>query len=263
MNVTFYFIKIVQEEFSMNFVAICEKEIILRKDEKPMTAGDFEKLKEKNPVAEYFEEKANELKVLALASADNLGEEYLRLTLREYFAGHSETENFLAFRSKALFNWHSETKFCGACGAKLIPHEKLTAMTCPDCGRIIFPRISPCVIVVVSKDDKVLLARHTYRNQNIYACIAGFMEAGESAEEAVRRELLEETGIKVKNLTYRGSQSWPFPDQLMLGFTAEYESGELKLQKEEIADAQWFDRNNCPASPKPGSIAYRLIHGEY
>ena len=89
------------------------------------------------------------------------------------------------------------------------------------------------------------------------------MEAGESAEEAVRRELLEETGIKVKNLTYRGSQSWPFPDQLMLGFTAEYESGELKLQKEEIADAQWFDRNNCPASPKPGSIAYRLIHGEY
>ena len=97
----------------------------------------------------------------------------------------------------------------------------------------------------------------------MYTCIAGFMEAGESAENAVKREVKEEVGLNIKNIRYRGSQSWPFPDQLMLGFTAEYESGELKLQKEEIADAQWFDRDNCPASPKPGSIAYRLIHEEY
>ena len=97
----------------------------------------------------------------------------------------------------------------------------------------------------------------------MYTCIAGFMEAGESAENAVKREVKEEVGLNIKNIRYRGSQSWPFPDQLMLGFTAEYESGELKLQKEEIADAQWFDRDNCPSSPKPGSIAYRLIHEEY
>ena len=136
-------------------------------------------------------------------------------------------------------------------------------MECPSCHKILFPRIEPCVIVLISKGDKILLARHAYRNQDIYACIAGFIEAGESAEEAVRREVREEVGIEIKNIKYRGSQSWPFPDQMMLGFTAEYESGDLVLQKEEIADAQWFDRSNCPASPKPGSIGYRLIHGEY
>ena len=88
------------------------------------------------------------------------------------------------------------------------------------------------------------------------------MEVGESAEHAVRREIMEEVGITVKNVRYRGSQSWPFPDQLMLAFTAEYESGEIKLQKDELSDARWFDRENCPASPQPGSIAYKLIHNE-
>lgn len=247
----------------MRFVAVCEKDIILRKDEKPLSLSDFEKLKNDNPVLDYFTEKQNELSVLGLISDDNLSDEYYKMTLREFNALHEVEERFFAFRAEGLVNWHKNTKFCEGCGAKLVPHEKLTAMKCPECGRVIFPRISPCVIVVVSKDDKVLLARHTYRNQDIYACIAGFMEPGESAEEAVRRELFEETGIKVKNIVYRGSQSWPFPDQLMLGFTAEYESGDLKLQKEEIADAGWFDRDNCPASPKPGSIAYNLIHRKW
>lgn len=245
------------------YIALCEKNIILRQDENSLSISDFEKLKSENPVAEYFEEKQNDLHVLVLSSQEKLPAEYKSIMLREFFATHSEEENFKAFRAKALFNWHSETKFCSACGTKLVPHKTLTAFCCPQCGRQVFPRISPCVIVVVSKGDKILLARHTYRNQDIYACIAGFMEAGESAEEAVRREVMEEVGIKIKNVKYRGSQSWPFPDQLMLGFTAEYESGELKLQPEEIADAQWFDPDNCPASPKPGSIAYRLIHKEW
>ena len=109
--------------------------------------------------------------------------------------------------------------------------------------------------------NEILLARHLQRNQDVYACIAGFMEAGETAEHAVRREILEETGISVKNIHYLGSQSWQFPDQLMLAFTAEYESGEINVQKEELIEAGWFDRNNCPATPQPGSIAYRLIHG--
>ena len=134
---------------------------------------------------------------------------------------------------------------------------------CQNCKKMHFPRIEPCIIVVVEKDGKILLARHIHRNQDIYACVAGFIEAGESAEQAVERELFEETGIKVKNVTYRGSQSWPFPDQLMLGFTAEYQSGEINIQKEEIADAQFFDPNNLPPSPKEGSIAYRLINKIY
>lgn len=247
----------------MYFATIFDKEVIIRKDNEMLSTADFEKIKSSNPVAEYFEEKQNDLQVLALLSKDNLPEEYKAIYLREFYSTHSVEENFLTFRAKALFSWHGEAKYCGACGTKLIPHSKLTAMECPSCHKILFPRIEPCVIVLISKGDKILLARHAYRNQDIYACIAGFIEAGESAEEAVRREVREEVGIEIKNIKYRGSQSWPFPDQMMLGFTAEYESGDLVLQKEEIADAQWFDRSNCPASPKPGSIGYRLIHGEY
>ena len=135
----------------------------------------------------------------------------------------------------------------------------MTARVCPDCGNIIYPRIDPCIIVLVYKEGKILLARHVQRNQDIYACIAGFVEAGEPIEHAVEREIMEETGLKVKNIRYFGSQSWPFPAQLMFGFIADYESGEISLQAEEISDAQWFDPDHCPASPQPGSIAYRLI----
>ena len=100
-------------------------------------------------------------------------------------------------------------------------------------------------------------------NQDIYACLAGYVEAGETIENAVRREIFEETGIRVRNIQYRGSQSWPFPQQLMLGFYADYESGEITCQKEEIEDARWFDPDNLTvATPAPGSIAYKLIHGK-
>lgn len=246
-------------------IILFDRNIILRADGSLPSESDLEKFRTNDKDAFYFEEKQFGLHVLGLSSACEIenNDHFKMIMLREYYNVHSEEENFLAFRAKALLNWYKTEKFCGSCGAELKNHEKLTARECPSCKRIIFPRIEPCVIVLVNKGDKILLARHTYRNQDIYACIAGFMEAGESAEEAVRRELYEETGIKVKNLVYRGSQSWPFPDQLMLGFTAEWESGELKLQPEEIADAQWFDPENCPASPKPGSIAYRLIHKMY
>ena len=105
-----------------------------------------------------------------------------------------------------------------------------------------------------------MLARHVQRNQDIYTCIAGFIEAGESAEEAVSREVKEEVGINVKNIKYKGSQGWPFPDQLMLAFTAEYESGTIKLQEDELSEAKWFSKENLPATPLPGSVAYKLIN---
>lgn len=244
----------------MSYIAIYEKNIILRKDDLALTKNDFETLKSCSSIEEFFEEKTFNLKVLVLSSLDNLLEQYYSITLRDYFATHKEEDCFFAFRARALGSWHKNTKFCSACGTKLIPHTTQTAMECPSCKQIFFPRIEPCIIVLIYKGDKILLARHTKRNQDIYACIAGFIEAGESAEQAVAREIKEEVGITVKNIKYKGSQSWPFPDQLMLGYTAEYESGDIKLQTEEISDAQWFDPENCPASPKPGSIAYRLIH---
>ncbi|WP_027728352.1 NAD(+) diphosphatase [Treponema sp. C6A8] len=242
---------------------LCDSNIVLKADGTLPEFSELEKIKADNPLLEYFEEKNTGIKVLGLSSAEKLGSSYKVLAMREFFAENADDEiRFQMFRAKSLLNWRATAKFCSFCGQKLDEHPLLTARICPSCKNVFFPRIEPCIIVLVTKGEKILLARHTQRNQDIYACIAGFIEAGESAEHAVAREIFEETGLRVKNIQYRGSQSWPFPAQIMLGFTAEYESGDIVLQKEELSDAQWFDRNNCPASPKPGSIAYQLIHGE-
>ena len=179
--------------------------------------------------------------------------------LRHFFHTHSAKEAQIAARARALYEWKQKSIHCPRCGTILEEHDSLTARHCPACKELVFPRIDPCVIVLVFKGDEILLARHAQRNQNIYACIAGFIEAGESAEQAVAREIMEETGIRVKDIRYFGSQSWPFPQQLMLGYTAQWESGDIRIQPEEIADAQWFAINQCPATPPPGSLAYDLI----
>ncbi|MDO4932855.1 MAG: NAD(+) diphosphatase [Prevotellaceae bacterium] len=192
-------------------------------------------------------------------TAEILPEEYTLCPIRKYNLTQSVETATRISRAKALVEWTRATRFCPCCGHPLAEHPTLSALHCPQCGRIHFPRIEPCVIVLVTRGDRMLLARHVQRNQDIYACIAGFMEAGETAEQAVRREIMEETGLMVRNIRYFGSQSWPFPSQLMIAFTAEYESGEIKLQESEIEHAAWFDREHCPAMPQPGSIAYRMI----
>lgn len=213
---------------------------------------------------DFFFEKDFDIAVLGLKISPNEG--LLRelnlhfISLREYFSYHKEDEVFKAARARALFEWKSKNHYCTNCGKRLFLLKDLTALECSRCNLQYFPRIEPCVIVLVRRGEEMLLARHAQRNQDIYACIAGFIEAGETAEQAVHREVFEETGIKIKNLTYKGSQGWPFPDQLMLAFTAEYDSGEIRLQESEIAEAGWFTKDKLPQSPAPGSVAYRLIH---
>lgn len=212
----------------------------------------------------FFEEKHTDICVLGLPQTVSLPESFETTTLRNYFAEHGEEESLPYFRAKALYEWLVKTRYCPICGTRLEPgtSEEETSLVCPNCHNIIFPRIEPCIIVLVNRGDDILLALHRNRISKYYSCIAGFMEAGESAEQAVRREIMEETGICVRNIRYFGSQSWPFPSQLMLGFTAEYESGEIHVQESELQRAAWFPRNNCPATPPKGSIAYRLIHQE-
>lgn len=244
----------------MRHYALFNREMVCRDDAAPLSLEDLDNLALHCEVTDKFEEKLCDINVIGLKANAKLPGGYHWETIRQNFAIIDQESCFSLSRAKALLEWRANTIFCSKCGGKLSEHTSLTARCCTECGNLIFPRIEPCIIVLVHKDDKILLARHVQRNQNIYACIAGFMEAGETAEHAVEREIMEETGIKVKNVRYFGSQSWPFPSQLMLAFTAEYESGELKLQEEELSDAGWFDREKCPASPQPGSIAYRLIH---
>lgn len=211
----------------------------------------------------FFREKENHLCAKEVPS-EYKATELMEIPIREYFANHKEEDGNLAARSKSIIEWINSMRFCPGCGkSRLQSHPQLSALTCPSCGKIYFPRIEPCVIVLVHKGDEILLVRHSYRNQDMFACIAGFMEAGESAEHAVHREVFEETGLKIKNITYKGSQSWPFPDQIMLAFTAEYESGEIKIQEEEIAEARWFKKSAIPAGPKPGSVAWNLINDKF
>lgn len=182
--------------------------------------------------------------------------------LREYFVAREGSDAALAARMKGLAGWLADNRFCGKCGSALAPHPVENALYCPECGKLLFPRISPCIIAVIERGDEILLLRHRQRNQAIFACLAGFVETGETLEEALRREVREETGLEITNIRYAGSQSWPFPDQLMVGFHADYASGEIRIQESEILEAGWFRRSDLPLAPSRGSISYQLIHNE-
>ncbi|HAL92726.1 MAG TPA: NAD(+) diphosphatase [Verrucomicrobia bacterium] len=166
-----------------------------------------------------------------------------------------------ACRALGLLNWRAAHRFCGACGGALAEHPVEMARQCGACGRVEYPGPTPAVIVCVEKDGKILLARHAQRSQEFWTCLAGYVEIGESLEDCVRREVREEVGLEVANVRYAGSQHWPYPNQLMLAFRADWKAGELRLQPDEIADARWFDPAELPDIPPKGSVAYRLIRG--
>lgn len=165
----------------------------------------------------------------------------------------------MATKAVLVGDWYISHEFCGKCGTKTLLDEKDMMLKCPSCGQVHYPRIAPAIIVTIRNDDKLLMAKHSYHEQIKYALIAGFVEPGESIEEAVHREVAEEVGIKIKNLEYQKSQSWPFPNSLMLAFTAEYDSGEIKVDGDEILKAKWFDKDEIIRYDTDMSISDWLI----
>lgn len=252
---------ILQSPMEHNFI-FRENRIFLKNGKLPDTAM-MRKCLELNCASDWLEEKPLGYAALLLENDTPNPAGYEDIPLRTFFAENDEKTSALAARAKGILNFKSAKRFCAKCGGILQDDKDFTARTCTKCGRQYFPQLEPAVIVLITKGDEILLGRHKNRNDDVYTTLAGFIEMGETAEHAVKREIKEESGINIKNIKYVGSQAWPFPDQLMLAFTAEYDSGEIKIQKEELLDVKFFKRDALPNVPGPGTVAHNLIFGKF
>jgi NAD+ diphosphatase len=165
----------------------------------------------------------------------------------------------IAGRAVQLVEWARTHRFCGRCATPTNPIDGERAQRCPSCGLMAFPRLAPAMIVLVERGDELLLARGRAFPTPMYSCLAGFVEPGESVEEAVVREVREEVGVKVGDVRYQQSQPWPFPHSLMLGFRATWLEGDIEIDPVEIVDAQWYRVDDLPQVPPGISIARKLI----
>ena len=195
-----------------------------------------------------------------LTNESKLDEDLLLTPLRNLLGRIPDSLFTICSRSLQLSEWIRNNRFCGSCGSKMNKHETERAMSCECNNLLVYPRISPCIIVLVTKGEQLLLAHNKNFPGTFYSTLAGFIEAGESAESAIHREIYEEVKVNVKNIEYFGSQSWPFPSQLMLGFHAEYLDGDITPDGEEIDLADWFHYKDLPQVPTGNiSISGQLI----
>ncbi|WP_296000148.1 NAD(+) diphosphatase [Rugamonas sp.] len=189
------------------------------------------------------------------------GPDYHFHGLRTLFGQLDDKLLGLAGRAVQIVEWHRTHRYCGACATPnhFGPGERCAK--CPNCGMTAYPRISPAMMVLIRKGDSVLMAMHSASPYKRYTALAGFLEAGESVEEAIHREVYEEVGLRVHNLRYFSSQSWPFPHSLMIAYTADYLDGEIRVDPAEIAEARWFGPDDeWPETPISVSIASELIN---
>ncbi|MCI7263767.1 MAG: NAD(+) diphosphatase [Clostridium sp.] len=181
-----------------------------------------------------------EVKLSENGSLDWKGTQYMRSMEPMYQA-------FAAITATQIWRWRESRRFCGHCGARMTESTIERALVCPECGQIEYPKISPAVIVAITNGDKLLMSRYRDRPYRGYALIAGFVEIGESFEETIRREVMEEVGLKVKNIRYFGSQPWAFTDTEMIGFFAELDGDDtIRLQEDELSEAGWYHRDEIP-----------------
>ena len=227
----------------------------------PAGAEALAELKPSRAVQDEFVVRPQGYRAVGLAgAAENApaGSEWVRVRA---LVGAESPHAAAACRALGMLNWRAAHRFCGACGGPLEEHPTETARTCAACGRLEYPSLAPAVIVRVEKEGKILLAQHVQRIPDLWTCLAGYVELGESLEDCVRREVKEEAGLEVGDVRYVGSQHWPYPNQMMIGFRAQWKAGELKLQPEELSAARWFDPADLPQIPPQGSMAWRLIRG--
>ena len=184
-----------------------------------------------------------------------------KIAIRAFLHAATPAVRQAVTRVLEMDTWRQEHRFCGKCGALTLLDDSEGALKCVRCGFKVFPVLSPAIIVRITRGrHEILLGRNAFFTTPFFSNFAGYVESGENLEEAIQREILEEVGIKVKNLQYFGSQNWPFPHTLLAAFTAEYHAGELRPDGTEIVEAAWFDaRQPLPPIPQPGSISRALI----
>ena len=183
---------------------------------------------------------------------------YEMCPLRQSFHKLPHEDYLKAGKCFELLYWDQNTKYCGVCGSPM-RFDTPISKKCTQCGKEIWPQLATAVIVLIRKDNEVLLVHAKNFRGDHYGLVAGFVETGETLEEAVYREVMEETGLHITNLRYFGSQPWPYPCGLMVGFTADYDYGKIHLQRSELTKGAWFDRDHLPQIPRPGSIARTML----
>lgn len=183
---------------------------------------------------------------------------YLMIDLRGSFDYIPQPQFNMAGKAWEILYWDKTSAYCPVCGSLTQPYMPI-AKKCPDCGYEMFPHISTAILALVRKEDSILLVRARNFRGPFHGLVAGFLETGETLEECVRREVMEETGLTINNITYFDNQPWPFPSGLMVGFIADYVSGEINLQDEELSEASFYTKDHLPELPRQLSLARKMI----
>lgn len=223
-------------------------------EECPIALKQWQKLHRITPMAD-----GTPVMTVMLDAPVTNDERYEMCGLRQSYYKLPQSLYLKAGKCQEILYWDANTQFCGVCGAPMRLHTDISKR-CTNCGKEVWPQLATAIIVLIHKGkDEVLLVHAKNFRGDFYGCVAGFVETGETLEECVRREVMEETGLTVKNLRYFGSQPWPYPCGLMVGFHADYDEGTIHLQRSELSKGAWFNRENLPTIPEKLSIARRLI----
>lgn len=240
------------------YFAFCQGDVLLTAEGNiPFGIQPPVPLKSWNHVTTLHQE-GDEVQVIRLDQPVTGRDDLQMMGLRKTFQVLSAKDYRLAGKCAELLYWDQQTRYCGVCGSPLKWQTDISKQ-CPECGKEWWPSLAVAIIVRITRGDEILLVHARNFRGNFYGLVAGFVETGETLEQAVCREVWEETHLHIRNLRYFGSQPWPFPCGLMVGFTADYAEGEIQLQKEELGGGGWFRRDNMPQIPDKASIARRLI----
>lgn len=242
----------------MRYFAFCQGDLLLTNDNKiPHELSDVVTLQPWHQQIK-FTATSNIDCVAVKLELPILKDGYKMLGLRETFDVLDEESYALAGKARELLYWNDNSKYCGVCGSPMQFHTDISKR-CTNCGKEVWPSLATAIIVAITRGEEILLVQSQNFRGNYMGLVAGFVETGETLEEAVRRETLEETGTTIKNIQYAGSQAWPYPSGLMIGYTAEYESGDLLIQRSELNKGGWYNLRKLPAIPGKVSLARQLI----